>query len=236
MPAATVANTPEAPKCSAIRNEPNAATAVRRRLDQMIVGGSRDHDRNQPNAESGGKPAAGDYEKGHGGGKRALRVSRVVGRPDEDEREQDRGGAVVEQALGFDEEAQPAGHARFPQERDDRDRVGRADQRAEDESGFERPAKPDGEPARHDERAEHDPHGRQRDHRNEIALEIAPAQVQRRLEQERRQDNVEDQVVGQRQARLAAGGGERRPGEHEADRIGQAEAARGKRDQNREAK
>ena len=66
-------------------------------------------------------------------------------------------------------------------------------------------------------------------------FEIAPAQVQRRLEQERRQHDVEDQVVGQREARLAAGCGERRPGQHETDRIGQAQAARRQRDQNREA-
>ena len=165
-----------------------------------------------------------------------MRVSRVMGRPDQNEREQHRGDAVVEQALGFDEQAQAAGHAQFPEERDDRDRVGRADQRSEDEGRFERPAEPDDEPARDDQRAEHNADGRQRDHGNEIALQIAPAQVQRRLEQERRQHDVEDQVVGQREARLAAGGGERRPRQHEADRIGQAQAARRQRDQNREAK
>ena len=67
-------------------------------------------------------------------------------------------------------------------------------------------------------------------------LQIAPAQVQRRLEQERRQDDVEDEVVGQREAGMAAGGGERRARQHEADRIGQTQAARRERDQNREAK
>ena len=41
---------------------------------------------------------------------------------------------------------------------------------------FERPPEPHGEPARDDERAEHNANGRQRDHRNEVALEIAPAQ------------------------------------------------------------
>ena len=39
---------------------------------------------------------------------------RVMGRPDENEREQDCGDAVIEQALGFDEQAQPAGHAPIP--------------------------------------------------------------------------------------------------------------------------
>ena len=66
--------------------------------------------------------------------------------------------------------------------------------------------------------------------------QIAPAEVQRRLEQERRQHDVEDQVVGQREAGLAAGQGERGARQHEADRIGQAETPRRQRDQNREAK
>ena len=154
-----------------------------RGFDQMIVGGARDHDRDQSDRESGGKPAPGDDDQCRQGGEWALRVSRVMGRPDQNKREQHRGGAVVEQALGFDEKAQAAGHARFPQERDNRDRVGRADQRSEDEGGFKRPAEPDDEPARDGQRAEHNADGRQRDHRNEIAPQIGPAQVQRRLEQ-----------------------------------------------------
>ena len=128
-----------------------------------------------------------------------------MGRPDENEGEEDRGGAVVEQALGFDEEAEAAGDARFLDERDDRDRIGRADQRPENEGGFERPAEQCHEPACHDERAQRDPDRRQREHRNEIAAEIAPAQVQRRLEQERRQHHVEDEIVGQRRGRHGCG-------------------------------
>ncbi len=72
--------------------------------------------------------------------------------------------------------------------------------------------------------------------RNEIAPQIAPAQVERRLEQERRQDDVEDEVVGQRETGVAARGGERRARKHEADRIGQAQTARRERDENRKAK
>ncbi len=84
--------------------------------------------------------------------------------------------------------------------------------------------------------AERDPDRRQRDDRNEIAAQIAPAQVERRLEQERRQDDVEDEVVGQREAGMAARGGERCARQHEADRIGQTQAARRERHQYREAK
>ena len=157
-------------------------------------------------------------------------------RPDENEGEEDRGRAIVEQALGLDEEAEAASHSQFFDERDDRDRVGRADQRPEDECGFDRPAEQGHQSACDDRRTERDPDCRQRNDRNEIALQIAPAQIQRRLEQERRQDDVEDEVVGERKAGMAARGGERCARQHEADRIGQTQAARRERHEDREAK
>ena len=67
-----------------------------------------------PTPKPGGKAAAGDDGKGRERGERPLSVSRAMRRPDENEREQDRGDAVVEQALGFDEQAQAPGHARIP--------------------------------------------------------------------------------------------------------------------------
>ena len=207
-----------------------------RRLDEMILGGSHDHDGDQPDAEPGREPAASNSDKRCDDRERVLSAHRAMGRPDENEGEEDRGRAIVEQALGLDEEAEAAGHSRFFDERDDRDRVGRADQRPENEGGFERPAEQGHQSACHDDGAERDPDRRQRNHRNKIASQIAPAQVERRLEQERRQDDVEDEVVGQRQAGMAARGGERCAGQHEADRIGQTQAARRERDQNREAK
>ena len=218
------------------QERPERGDHSQRRLDEMILGGSHDHDGDQPDAEPRGQAAAGDDGEGCEDGERVLSARRVMGRPDENEGEEDRGRAVVEQTLGLDEEAEAASHSRFLDERDDRDRVGRADQRPEDERGFKRPAEQGHESARDDGRAERDPDCRQRNDRNEIALQIAPAQVQRRLEQERRQDDVEDEVVGQREAGMAARGRERRAREHEADRIGQTQAARRERHQNREAK
>ena len=160
----------------------------------------------------------------------------LVGGPDENEGEEDRGGAVVEQALGFDEEAEAAGHARFLDERDDGNRVGRGDQRAEDQRGLKRPAEQGNESACNHRRAQNDPDGRERDHGNEIASQIAPAQVERRLEQERRQHDVEDEIMRQREASVAARGGERRARKHEPDGVGETQASRRERDQNRKAK
>ena len=158
------------------------------------------------------------------------------GGPDENEGEEDRGGAVVEQALGFDEEAEAAGHARFLDERDDRDRVGRRDQRAEDERGLKRPAEQGDKPACDHAAHKTTPMVDERDHGNEIASQIAPAQVERRLEQERRKHDVEDEIVRQREASVAARGGERRAREHEPDRVGETQAPRRERDENGEAK
>ncbi len=83
--------------------------------------------------------------------------------------------------------------------------------------------------------AESDADRRQRDHGREIALELAPAQVERRLEEERRQDEVEDEIVGQRQACVDPKRGERCACKHEADRVGQPKPPRGERNENREA-
>ena len=76
----------------------------------------------------------------------------------------------------------------------------------------------------------------ERDHGNEIASQIAPAQVERRLEQERRQHDVEDEIMRQREASVAARSGERRARKHEPDGVGETQASRRERDQYRKAK
>ena len=152
-----------------------------RRLDQMILGGSHDHDGDQPNAEPRREPAASNSDKGRNDRER-IPAFWTMDRPDEDEGEEDCGGAIVEQALGLDEQAEPSSHSQFLDERDDRDRVGRADQRPENEGGFERPAEQGHQSACDDGGAERDPDCRQRNDRNEVASQIAPAEVERCLE------------------------------------------------------
>ena len=141
----------------------------------------------------------------------------------------------LSEALGLDEQSQPAGHFRLAQERDHRDRVGGGDERAEDERRFDPPAEKMEEPARHHPGAEADAERRQRDDEDEIALQRAPMDIERRLEQERRQDAVEDEVVRQRQSRIDAEQRQRRPCEHQPHRIGQPQPTRRERDQDGEA-
>ena len=57
-----------------------------------------------------------------------------------DQGKQHRRDAVVEQALAFDQQAQPAGDAVVLEHGDDGDRIGRGDQHAEQHGGAERPA------------------------------------------------------------------------------------------------
>ena len=84
-----------------------------RGFDQMILRSSRDHHHNQPNAEPCGEAAASDDAKRRDGGERVPLARRVMSCPDENEGEEDSGGAVVEKALGFDKEAQAASDVRF---------------------------------------------------------------------------------------------------------------------------
>ena len=104
-----------------------------RRLDQMIVGGSSDEHRYEPDNKSDEKAAAGDDDKCARDREWTARLRRIVGRPCEDQCEQNRGRPIVDETLGFNQEPQPAGHAGLAQKRDHRNGVGRGDQRAEDE-------------------------------------------------------------------------------------------------------
>ena len=125
--------------------------------------------------------------------------------------------------------------AGLAQERDYRDRVGGGDQRPERQRRLDPPAQDINQRGRHDRGAEQHPDRGESENRDEVALQIEPADVQRGFEQQRRQDDVEDEVVGQREAGVDSEEGERRPGEDEADRIGQPQPARGERDENGEA-
>ena len=92
-------------------------------------------------------------------------------------------------------------------------------------AGAERPAEPPDQAGGDDASAEQHADGRQRQHRREIALELAPRNAERGLEQQWRQDDLEQDVVGQRQVDLEARQRQRQPGCDEADGVGQAQAA-----------
>ena len=232
IPAATVASTPEAPTRSAMRNDAEGDDRRQRSLDKMVVGAPGERDRQRADRDADDDPAAADQQR--------LRPRRSgVGAPlrlsaRQDQREQQRRGAVVEQALASMTSrsrpvtpvsrssaitaigsvaaiSAPKASAGSTASRD------RQTSAAGDDAGAEQ----------HAERGE-------REHRVEVAPEVAPRDVQRRLEQKRRQDDVEDEVVRQGKAGVDAEERERGAGEDEAHRVRQPQTARGERDEDGE--
>ena len=102
-------------------------------------------------------------------------------------------------------------------------------------AGAERPGEPLDEPEGDDGGAEGDTDERNRYDRRQFAAQLTPIQVERRLEQQRRQDQVEYDVVGQLQPDINARKGEAEAGEDEADGIGQPQAPCENRHDHRQA-
>src|SRR5208282_724636 len=86
-----------------------------RGLDEMIVRGSGDKHRHEPDEKPDQKPASGDDDKGVRDREWAARMRRIVRGPGENQREKDRGGAVVDEALGLDQELEAPSHAGLAQ-------------------------------------------------------------------------------------------------------------------------
>ena len=102
-------------------------------------------------------------------------------------------------------------------------------------AGAERPGEPLDEPEGDDGRAEGDADERDREDRRQFAAKFSPTQVERRLEQQRRQDQIEYDVVGELQPHVDARKSKAEAGEDEADGIGQPQAPRENRHDHREA-
>ncbi len=134
------------------------------------------------------KPAA---KLPHKGDEPLPRVRRpVAGQHRDNERvDRDRRG-IVEQALALHQGRQPAGRADVVENPDDCNRVGGRDDRAENDAGEkpDRRNRPQGEP---DDKGAHDhaDHGEQQ-HRADFVAELAHIDIERRLEQERREEDV----------------------------------------------
>jgi hypothetical protein len=80
------------------------------RLDQVIVRRTRERDRDETYEKPDHKPPARDEGKRARNRQRAASGRWIVRSPGENQREQNRRGAVVDQAFGFDQEPQAAGY------------------------------------------------------------------------------------------------------------------------------
>ena len=140
--------------------------------------------------------------------------------------EQDGGGPVVVQTLGVDERRETLGHAEPAKERDDADRVGGGDERAEQER--QRPAQTaEHVRAERGEREgdEHAGDGERHD-AAPLSTQLTDLKVERCLEQEDRQEDVEDEVRGEAQRLDVHGKAHGQAHEHESDVVGDADAPR----------
>ena len=196
-----------------------------RGLDEMVAGAPGEQDRDSRDDEADGDPAAADQQRLAENAERRRRARRLAERGD-DQREQQRRDAVVDQALALDDQPQAAFDAGLAQQRDDGDRVGGGDERAEGERRPGGPAEQRRQSRRDHGGAKRDAERGEREDGGEIAPEFAPGNADRGLEQQRRQDHVENDVVRQRHADVDARQRQAEAGQDQPDGVGQAQPAR----------
>ena len=104
--------------------------------------------------------------------------------------------------------------------RDHGDRVGRRDQDAEQQGRRHRPGQPVHQPRRHDRGGDDGANNRQNQNGKHVAPQLAPVNVDRGLEQKRRKNDAENQVVGENQAGIDPRQRQSDTGDDETDGIG----------------
>jgi hypothetical protein len=143
-------------------------------------------------------------------------------------------GSVVEQAFRFDEQPQPALDARLLERGDDRDRVGGRDEDAERDRRLPRPVGEIAQAGRDDPRGDHDAGRGEDDDDARIGAQLAPLHLQRRLENERRQQRREDQFARELDMKRETRQRDTDARQREAHRVGQVQPAREHADHRRE--
>jgi hypothetical protein len=139
---------------------------------------------------------------------------------------EDQGRPVVREALALDHREQAARRPEAPEDRGGRDRVGRRDDRAEDEGHL--PVEPDHR-VRHDgDRRHRDQHERDREQgdRAGVGAEIAQRREERRPVQQRRQEDEQHEVGRKVDLGHAWHEAEGQAAQHERDRVGHVDHAR----------
>ena len=196
-----------------------------------------------------GEPAdeAATQELGEEGQHRAADIDAAADLDDADEERRERdGGCVVEQALALDHEGEPARRADVAEDAEHGGGVGGGDDGAEQERRHQRELGRRREPvADHEGGRDHGDHGQQQ-HRRDVVHELPEIELHRHLEQQHRQEDVEEGLARQvellqRRNEIARHGAtgvpaegdeqktERHADEGEEHRIGDAEPERERR-------
>ena len=200
-------------------------------LDHRIVDLADDLRDGQPDEDSDGEPAADDAGEldDHARG-RHLRARHHVER----QREEDDRGAVVEQALALEQDAQPVRRPKALEHPDDRNRVGGGDERSEDHgvppaksrSQSEDPGHQVEEHRRQGDRHDHARHG-ERGNRKTITPEVPKLEVECGLEQQPWQEHGVEEFFGEVRRFEQADEAEHKTGKHQGHGVGEAEPTGG---------
>ncbi len=170
-----------------------------RDLDQWIVAGHGDRaDHQVADQHSDQQPADEDHEElqhalADGGG-----CERPAGHDRQDDAEHYDRSSVVEEALALDEDREPPGGAHLPEQRNDRDRIGCGDQRAEEERRAQREFREGRKHEGYDRRGDEQPWRRQGEDRRQVLDQQPAVQRERRLEDQGRQEDEEDELGRER--------------------------------------
>ena len=128
-------------------------------------------------------------------------------------------GPVIEQALPFQYRAQPFGRADPAQDRKHRNRIGRGDDRPEEHRVYEGNVQKMMREQSDQQSRDHHARKGQQDDRAPILLEVSQVHVQRPVKKERRQDESENNIVGNNDVRCEVENGHHKPYQHQGDGI-----------------
>ena len=137
-----------------------------------------------------------------------------------------RRGAVVQQTLRLDQHPKAALCIGFLERRNDRYRIGRGNQRPEDDCATPVPGQRKVHTKGCDGGREHDTHACEKRHDGQLLLELSPVDEERGLEHQGRQKNIKDQILRQVPFDGEMTEMKGHPREHEAHGIGQMHATR----------
>ena len=214
-PAATVARTPEPPKCCRDQEREVRRQQRQRDLDARIARPAAQAQAEPADGDAVGDLADDDEDEGAGGVGEGKQAGAHGG---DREAVEDQGRGVIGEALALQHDDEPARHAETAHDRQRRDRIGRRDDGAEQKADGQRHAEQPVHGGRHRAGGEDDGPERQQRDRAQVETEFAPAHGDAGRIDQRRQDAEQHQLRRQLDPRQA--GREREPnaGDDEQDR------------------
>jgi hypothetical protein len=160
--------------------------------------------RHQPDREAADEPAhhraAQHHQREAREGVGRIRIGDADHHEAEEHAEKRDGGGIVQEAFALDDPGEPARRRDRPEDAHHRRGVGGRDDRADEEADGERQGAGPGQRIADRQRRHEDRHDREHEDRHPVVDHPAQVHPQRRLEQQGRQEDVEEDVGPDRQA------------------------------------